>query len=142
MEIFAQPICCWIPIDRAVRIGEEIAVLTEPFGRLLSKDDDGDPGTYGLAGARTETFALGSTYYTLLRGHEPEFPPLTNSASDAIVRKCWSGEYHSVTNLLAKFPDDGVQDNSTNETQEWLNQLESQYRAFVESGLVDRLERY
>ncbi|KIW86167.1 hypothetical protein Z517_01562 [Fonsecaea pedrosoi CBS 271.37] len=96
-------------MDRAVRIGEEIAVLTEPFGWLLSKDDDGDPGTYGLAGARTETFAVGSIYYTLLRGHEPyeteswgrdhfvtlaekfqfrQFPPLTNSASDAIVRKC------------------------------------------------------
>jgi serine/threonine protein kinase len=55
-------------LDRGMKIGEEIAVLTGPFGRLLNKEDSGGAGTYGKAGARTETFAIGSVYYTLLVG--------------------------------------------------------------------------
>lgn len=47
-------------IDRAMKIGEEVTVITE--------DGEG-ASTYGKAGARTKT--LGSVYYTLLRGHEP-----------------------------------------------------------------------
>jgi atypical protein kinase C zeta type len=137
-------------MDRAMRIGEEILVLTEPFGRLLSKYDGACPGTYGRAGARTETFAIGSVYYTLLHGHEPyeteswgtehfvtlteklrnrEFPPLTNSANDAILRRCWNGEYHSVTKLLAEFLDDVVQDNPTNESQGWADLRRSECMA-------------
>ena len=45
-------------LDRGVKIGEEIAVLTEPFGRLLDKEDGGGAGNYGKAGARTVTFAI------------------------------------------------------------------------------------
>lgn len=83
-----------------MNVGEDIIVLTEPFGRLLDKEDGRDVGSYGRASARTETFAIGSVYYTLLRGHElyeteawgenhyvilsekfqkKDFPPLTNS---------------------------------------------------------------
>ena len=57
--------------DRTLKIGEDIPVLSDPFERLLNKEDDGDAGTYGEAGARTECFAIGSVYYTVLRGHEP-----------------------------------------------------------------------
>lgn len=57
--------------DRTTKTGEDIAVLTEPFGRLLKKDEGPNAGTYGKAGVRTDTFAIGSVYYTLLRGHEP-----------------------------------------------------------------------
>ena len=58
-------------LDRVMKVGEDLAVLSEPFGRLLAKTDGADAGTYGQAGARTETFGIGSIYYTLLRGHEP-----------------------------------------------------------------------
>jgi hypothetical protein len=51
-------------LDRGMKIGEDIAVLTEPFGRLLDQKDGVGAGTYGKAGARTETFAIGSVYYT------------------------------------------------------------------------------
>ena len=58
-------------LDRAMEIGDEVAVFTEPYGRLLKKDAGAEAGTYGKAGAWVETFAIGSVYYTLLRGHEP-----------------------------------------------------------------------
>ncbi|OAG43226.1 hypothetical protein AYO21_02512 [Fonsecaea monophora] len=57
--------------DRAIGMGEDIPVLTEPFGRRLHDGEDGVSGTYGKSGAHTETFAIGSVFYTLLRGHEP-----------------------------------------------------------------------
>ena len=113
-------------IDRAMKIGERIAVMTEPFGRLLGKEDGEGADGYGSAGARTETFSIGSVYYTLTRGYEPyktefwgqehyivlseklqkkEVPSLTDSAIDVIISKCWNGEYHSVKDLLAEFAD-------------------------------------
>jgi hypothetical protein len=58
-------------IGRTIKIGEDISVVTEPFGWLLNKKEGKGAGTYGKACARTETFAIGSVYYTLLRGHEP-----------------------------------------------------------------------
>jgi serine/threonine protein kinase len=112
--------------DRGMKTREDVAVLTKPYRRLLDAEDDGGAGTYGIVGARIETFAIGSIYYTLLRGHEPyetkswgrnhfitlgekfqknEFPPLTNSATDAIIRKCWNGKYRLVVELLAEFDD-------------------------------------
>ena len=150
-------------LDRGMKVGEDVAVLTEPFGRLLDKEDRGGLGTYGKAGARTETFAIGSVYYTLLRGHEPyeteswgrnhfvvlgekfqnkEFPPLTNSARDAIIRRCWSGEYQRVKELLTEFTDDAEQDEPTDKDQKWLKTRQMECKEFIQSGLVDTLDRY
>lgn len=150
-------------LDRGMEIGENIAVLTEPFGRLLNEQDGEGSGTYGKAGARTETFAIGSVYYTLLRGHEPyeteywgrdrfvilcekfqnkEFPSLTDAAGDAIIRKCWSGEYQRVKELLAEFTDDVEQDESTDKDQKWLKTRQIECEKLIQSGLVDTLNRY
>lgn len=38
-------------IDRAIDIKEEIIVLTKPFGRLLSEEDDRVTSSYGKVGA-------------------------------------------------------------------------------------------
>jgi len=58
-------------LDRTVGIGEEITVLTEPFGRLRS-DEEGKPaGIHCKADARREAFAIGSSFYSLLRGYGP-----------------------------------------------------------------------
>jgi len=57
-------------LDREVKIGEDIIVLIESFGRLLGEKDGVDVGTYGKAGARIETFVIGSIYYILLNDHE------------------------------------------------------------------------
>lgn len=108
-------------LDRGTKVGEVIDVLNEPFGRLLNRLEGEGAGTYGKAGARTEIFAIGSVFYSLLRGYEPyemdwwgddhfvslteklqrkEFPPLSESIEDEIIRKCWHGEYHRVKDLL------------------------------------------
>jgi serine/threonine protein kinase len=108
-------------LDRGTKVGEDIQVLTEPFGRLLNKSEGIDAGSYGKAGARTEIFAIGSVFYSLLRGYEPyeteywgddhgvilsekfqnkEFPHLAESVEDNIIRKCWHGEYGQVKDLL------------------------------------------
>ncbi|THX44422.1 hypothetical protein D6D08_10506, partial [Aureobasidium pullulans] len=58
-------------LDRGTKVGEDIQVLTEPFGRLLNKSEGIDAGSYGKVGARTEIFAIGSVFYSLLRGYEP-----------------------------------------------------------------------
>ena len=57
--------------DREMKAGKNVAVLTEPFERLLNKKNCGGLGTYGKANAQTETFAIDSVYYIFLRGHEP-----------------------------------------------------------------------
>jgi serine/threonine protein kinase len=51
--------------DRGMKTEEDIAVLTEPYGRLLDAADDGGADTYGTAGARTVTFAIGSVFRCL-----------------------------------------------------------------------------
>ena len=150
-------------LDRGVRIGEDVAALSEPFGRLLDKEDGEGAGTYGKAGARTETFAIGSVYYTLLRGHEPyeteswdinhfvilgeklqkkEFPLLTDSAEDKIIYKCWNGEYEMVSELLAAIAGSDRQDVPTSEDREWLEMRRQECKTFVQSGWTDTLDRY
>lgn len=95
--------------DRGMKTGENIAVLTEPYGRLLHAEDDGGVDIYNTADARTETFTIGFIYYTLIRGHEfyeteswsrdqfvilsekfqnKEFSSLTNSIVNTIIHKC------------------------------------------------------
>ena len=138
-------------------------MLSEPFGRLLDRDDGADAGTYGKAGARTETFAIGSIYYTLLRGHEPyeieswgedhfftvaekfqrkEFPPLSDDTGDTITRKCWDGEYQQVSELLAEFGGSDGQDESGCESQGLLKRRKEECEAFIESGVVEKLDRH
>ena len=150
-------------LDRGMKIGEDIEVLTEPFGRLLAEGDGAGAGTYGKAGARTEIFSIGSVYYTLLRGHEPyeteswgknhfviliekfqkrEFPVLTNSVEDKIVRKCWNGEYESVSELAMQVAGNNRPSNTASEDREWLETQRLKCKKFVQSGLINTLNRY
>lgn len=150
-------------LDRAMEIGKEIAVLTEQFGRLLSEEDGGGHGSYGKAGARAEAFAIGSVYYTLLRGHESyetecwgeehfvilcerlqnkEFPPLLGSCSDAVVSRCWNGNYRAVSELLAEFQNYAEQEDTSVVDQNWINSRQVESKMFIQNGLVDKLERY
>lgn len=151
--------------DRSVSIGNDLEAVSEPFGRLLSIEDGEGSGSYGKAGARTENFALGSVYYTLLRGREPyedqywgrehyvimsekfqhnEFPPLTDSAEDNIIRKCWNGKYYSIKELLSEFVDNAAQDNVANKDvgdDEQFRTAREECKRIVESGILDTLER-
>ena len=149
--------------DRVTKVGEDIVVAGSPFARLLNKEDGPDAGSYGKSGARTETFAIGSIFYTLLRGHEPyeteswgsehgpilikkfqrrEFPLLTNSTEDAIIHKCWNEKYHSVSHLLADVAGSDKQDEPGSEDQEWLKLRQLECKEFIQSGLVDSLNAY
>jgi serine/threonine protein kinase len=150
-------------LDRAVKIGEDLAAVSEPFGRLLSKKDGKGAGTYGKAGARTETFAIGSVFYALLRGHDPyeteywgrdhgcimiekfqnkEFPSLTDSPEDAIIHRCWYGQYQSVKELLAVFMDGAEQNEFAVEDEEWLMARKLECKQIAQSGILDKLERF
>jgi atypical protein kinase C zeta type len=109
--------------DNTARIGEEVDVGTAPYTRLLGTEAGEDCGRFGFLGARIEQFAIGSVYYYLTRGYEPydnewygkdhgpvtvdmlqrmEFPATQmDSEDDAIIRKCWHGEFGSVEELAA-----------------------------------------
>lgn len=43
-------------LDRGMKMGEDIAVLSEPFGRLLDQEDGVGAGTHGKSGAWTDLF--------------------------------------------------------------------------------------
>ena len=115
------------------------------------------------ADARTEIFSIGSVYYTLLRGHEPyeteswgenhfvilsdkfqrrNFPVLTDSVEDEIVRKCWNGEYESVSQLSMEVAGNNRQSNTASEDREWLETQRLECKRFVQSGLINTLKRY
>lgn len=107
--------------DCSIKVGDNLDCRTEPFARLLGEEAGQKCGTYGKAGPRTETFAIGSVFYSLMRGHDPyknewfgerhgrtlvakfqrmELPPTTKSVFDGIIRICWVGNFESVKCLL------------------------------------------
>jgi hypothetical protein len=157
--------------ERTRRIGEFLDGGTPPFVRLVGEDHDraGEDekkyrGTYGLAGSRSEQFAIGSVLYCVTRGHEPfedvdlglhpgveimnrlkrmEFPKLRfgdeNYRLDDIIRRCWNGEYLSVKELADEVT-------STGETRSYEVDLltrkdrREECRQLVEEGILERLE--
>jgi hypothetical protein len=99
-----------------------------PYGRILNHTEagQGEPGTFGFPGPRTEQFALGSLYYLINDGfevygdrcltedpydHSPkvvrllqnmEFPKLASDPLvDDVIDKCWHNEYTTVSDLAA-----------------------------------------
>jgi serine/threonine protein kinase len=114
--------------DYTATIGTNCEVYTTPYGRILNgnEPDQGECGTYGLLGPRTEQFALGSLYYLMNYGFEVygdrcltedprehnvkavdllqnmEFPKLDgNPLIDNIIDRCWHNKYVTVSELAA-----------------------------------------
>lgn len=105
--------------DCAAELGrQELEAGAPPYARLQGLEAGEQKGTFGLLGPRTEQFAIGSVFYYLTRGYEPyeDTPglgpevvyllqnkqfPLTNpdDARDAVIRKCWHGDFSSVQQL-------------------------------------------
>ncbi|OAA63629.1 protein kinase domain-containing protein [Niveomyces insectorum RCEF 264] len=104
-------------------IGEEHFGISEPFGRQLGPAEGVavDCYNYGTVGPRTENFALGSIYYSLLRGHYPyekekhegkvlrkllslkQFPELgAFPGPDQVIARCWEGNYYKSVAQLEK----------------------------------------
>jgi len=149
-------------LDRSISTNDDLEAVSEPFGRLLSRAEGEGAGTYGTAGARTEAFAIGSIYYTLLRGHEPyemedwgnehyiilmekfqnrEFPPLDGSVGDTVIRKCWNAEYSSLVELSGEFMDAVHEDEILVEDLERSEILQEECKKIAQSGVLDTLER-
>ncbi|KAJ2891585.1 hypothetical protein MKZ38_000191 [Zalerion maritima] len=109
----------------ALQIGNRLPSGTEPFARMLSKEDGEGSGTYGWAGTYSENFAIGSIFYSLIRGHYPhanegysvktlidmyqqkKFARLTDSFADGIIWQCWNRGFEFVAELEQVFKDMG-----------------------------------
>ncbi|RAL02654.1 uncharacterized protein BO80DRAFT_423581 [Aspergillus ibericus CBS 121593] len=114
--------------DCTARIGTHYEACMAPYGRILNSNesDQGECGTSGSLGPRTELFALGSLYYLINYGfevygdrcltgdpyeHGPkvvellqnmEFPKLDGDPLiDIIIDKCWHHKYATVSELAA-----------------------------------------
>ncbi|CAG8238824.1 unnamed protein product [Penicillium salamii] len=112
--------------DSTVKIGANYEACMAPYGRILNSNelDQGECGTFGFLGPRTEQFALGSIYYLINYGfevygdrclaedpyeHGPkvvellqsmEFPKLDgNPLLDDIIHKCWHNKYATVSEI-------------------------------------------
>ncbi|PWY81632.1 hypothetical protein BO94DRAFT_469920 [Aspergillus sclerotioniger CBS 115572] len=114
--------------DCTAQIGTHYEACLAPYGRLLNNNesDQGECGTFGFLGPRTEQFALGSLYYLINYGfevygdrcldedpheHGPrvvellqnmEFPKLNGDPLiDDIIDRCWHNQYVEVSELAA-----------------------------------------
>ncbi|EKV13711.1 hypothetical protein PDIG_36220 [Penicillium digitatum PHI26] len=114
--------------DCTARIGTNYEACMAPYGRILNhrESDQGECGTFGFLGPRTEQFALGSLYYLINYGfeiygdrclaedpyeHGPkvvdllqnmEFPNLDgNPLIDNIIIRCWHNKYVKISDLAA-----------------------------------------
>lgn len=141
-------------------VGNRLPTGTEPFARLLSKDDGEGRGTYGWAGAYTENFAIGSIYYSITRGYYPyarekynqktlmgmcqrkEFPQLTDSIEDRVISMCWYGMRKSVAELEQVFRNmaGGTEWYLFDaETDEWVTERLEECVTWASAGGVDSL---
>jgi hypothetical protein len=100
-----------------------------PYGRILNSNDtdQGEDGTFGFLGSRTEQFALGSIYYLINYGfefygdhcltadpydHDPKVVDLLRDMKlpkldgkpliDDIIDKCWHNQYVKISDLAAR----------------------------------------
>ncbi|KAJ5088653.1 hypothetical protein N7456_012269 [Penicillium angulare] len=114
--------------DCTAKIGTNYEACMAPYGRILNdkESDQGECGTFGFLGPRTEHFALGSVYYLINYGfevygdrcvtddpydHGPkvvdllqnmEFPKLdSNPLIDNIIDKCWHNKYSRILELAS-----------------------------------------
>ncbi|KAH8432973.1 uncharacterized protein LDX57_010608 [Aspergillus melleus] len=112
--------------DCTAAIGTAYEACMAPYGRILNgnEPDQGECGTSGFMGPRTEQFALGSLYYLINYGfevygdrcltenpydHGPkvvdllqnmEFPKLNaDPLLDSIIDRCWHNKYGTIKEL-------------------------------------------
>ncbi|KAF2677519.1 hypothetical protein K458DRAFT_446862 [Lentithecium fluviatile CBS 122367] len=129
-------------LDRSIPVGDDLEAVSEPFGRLLSQADGEGAGTYGKAGVSTEAFAIGSIYYTLLRGHEPyEMEDWGRDSGVILVDKFQNREfqYNSLRELLAEFMDGVEEDEKVQDLEQ--GKMLQECISIAKSGFLDTLER-
>ena len=109
-----------IDFDLTAPIGNYDSCLQSAYSELLLQEGEPDHWIWGDYTPQAERFGLGSIFYLLTRGYEPyenewfgrdhgpitiellqakKFPALDRGDIDAIIRKCWNGEYSSMEAL-------------------------------------------
>lgn len=143
--------------DSVASIGEPYAGAAPPWARLLGPEAGNEDGTFGMCGARTEQFAIGSVIYTMTRGYEPyeyltedgteaverlqkmEFPELGRAGLDQIIESCWRGEFASMCDLLkeAKLLNGAIQlPRATGLEKEDYDKIREECQLFMQDGLL------
>ncbi|KAJ5715700.1 uncharacterized protein N7483_012881 [Penicillium malachiteum] len=114
--------------DCTAKIGTNYEACMAPYGRVLNHEesDQGECGTFGLLGSRTEQFAVGSLFYQINYGFEvygdcclandpyehgpkvvellqdKKFPKLDGiPLIDNVIQRCWHNKYVKVSELAA-----------------------------------------
>ncbi|KAJ5741113.1 hypothetical protein N7493_000985 [Penicillium malachiteum] len=114
--------------DCTAQIGTKYEACLAPYGRILNHEesDQGECGTFGLLGPRTEQFALGSLFYLINYGFEvygdrcltddahdhgprvvellqdKKFPKLDGiPLIDRVIEKCWQNKYVKASDTAA-----------------------------------------
>jgi serine/threonine protein kinase len=106
-----------ISLGQAVRVGAGLNAGYDPY--IQTTRDFGRGGLFGVAGPKTEQFALGSIYWYMTRGREVYFklsaahgarllrngvfpPTKPMDPIDRVIRNCWEGKYKSLADLVAE----------------------------------------
>jgi atypical protein kinase C zeta type len=145
--------------DSVASIGEPYAGAAPPWARLLGSEAGSENGTFGMCGARTEQFAIGSIIYSMTRGYEPYefetlteggpeivkrlqrmvFPKLNGGDLDRIIERCWKGGFSSLCDLLeeAKLLRGAIQlPRATSLSREDCDEIRKECVLLVEDGLL------
>lgn len=109
-----------VDFDHSLKLGEDLEVGDYPYVRPISLAEDTaqSGGTFGIASAATELFALGSIFWYMVRGTElwagvqgldlvdrliartcPDMD--LEDPVNRIIRDCWTGRFDSVAALAA-----------------------------------------
>jgi serine/threonine protein kinase len=105
----------------AGKYGSDLTVGKAPYARWHSVEVGDDDNSLGIMGPTSEQFAIGSTIYYMITGHEvygnewfgnehlaevverlqqKKFPPLDQSDTSSIIRRCWYGSFDTIQQLL------------------------------------------
>lgn len=146
-----------VDFDCVDKIGSHSQGGAPPWYRVLGLEAGADRGTFGINGPRTEQFAIGSLLYTMARGHEPyaelepgphivdlfrdmKFPDLGDGYLDAIIDRCWKGQYDSVESLAKETAGlDGAVTLPRAEVLEqgYISEMRDRCQQLVDEGLLE-----
>jgi serine/threonine protein kinase len=105
----------------ANKYGSDLKGGMPPYARWHSTEVGDDDNSLGIMGQASEEFAIGSTIYYMVKGHEvygnewfgeehlvevverlqqKKFPTLDESETSSIIHRCWHGSFDTIQQLL------------------------------------------
>ncbi len=147
--------------DCVDRIGEASSGSCPSWARFYPDPETGH-GHFGLYGAKTEQFAIGSVLFCMTRGHEPYEHPEDDSpdldvvdlfqrgifphvdakgdALDFIIEGCWNGRYESIKDLAeaaTHLPGAADMGGATTFSADYCAQKRDECCRLLQEGLVE-----